>query len=379
MYAFRDETTMNILYVTTIGLTMIFFKNLTKELIDEGHTVDIACNETEEKVPDCYREWGCKIYPLSCSRALFRKGNIDAINQLKKIVKENHYDIVHCHTPIASICTRLACYKLRRNGTKVFYTAHGFHFYKGAPLINWLIYYPIEKFASRLTDELIVINHEDFDLANRRMRAKHVVYVPGVGVDVNRFQSVVVDRLSKRRTLGIPEDAFLLISVGELNRNKNHEVVVRAIAQLGNKNIHYMIAGRGPLKEYLLNLASDLGVSSQVHLLGYREDIAELYKSSDVCCFPSIREGLPLAAIEAMACGLPIIVADNRGTREFAANGVNGFVCKWNDIDSFANSIMHLANNRNILEGLSIAARDTVRRFDESRMIPLMKDIYNKY
>lgn len=211
---------------------MIFFKDLVRELLNEGHTVDIMCNEEQEKVPECYREWGCKIYHHSCTRSPFSKGTFRAIREIREVVKENDYDIVHCHTPIASICTRLACRKLRKNGLRVMYTAHGFHFYKGAPLLNWLLYYPAEKLCARFTDVLITINREDYELAKRKMKAKQVEYVPGVGIDVERFKNTVINKAEKRKELSIPEDAFLLVSVGELNKNKNHEVVIRALVQI---------------------------------------------------------------------------------------------------------------------------------------------------
>ena len=152
---------MKILYVTTIGNTMGFFTSIVEELLKAEHTVDVATNLNIGKLPDCYREWGCKIYPISCTRSPFNKGTIAAIKEIRKIVREGDYDIVHCHTPIAAMCTRLACRKLRKNGLKVFYTAHGFHFYKGAPLKNWLLYYPIECLCAHWTDTLITINRED--------------------------------------------------------------------------------------------------------------------------------------------------------------------------------------------------------------------------
>ena len=161
---------MKILYITTVGGTMNFFNSLIKELINDGYTIDIATNEVASKVPDCYKEWGCKIYHISTSRSPFSFGNIKAIKQIKKIAKD--YDLVHCHTPLAGMATRLACRKLRKKqGLKVIYTAHGFHFYKGAPKKNWMIYYPIEKMCSRWTDVLITINKEDYELAKRKMKA----------------------------------------------------------------------------------------------------------------------------------------------------------------------------------------------------------------
>ena len=317
---------MRFLYVTTIGLTMIFFKDLVKKLVDDGNTVDIACNESEYKVDEFYRELGCNVYQINCSRSPFSKGNFEAIKELKKIISDNKYDIVHCHTPVAGACTRIACKGFRKKGLRVFYTAHGFHFYKGAPLINWLIYYPIEKYCSKFTDILITINHEDESLAKKRMKAKKVEYVPGVGIDVDKFANAVVDRTQKRQELGIPEDAILILSVGELNKNKNHQIVIRALAELNDKNVHYMIAGEGALSDYLKNLSYELGVESQVHILGYREDTEQLYKIADINAFPSIREGLGLAAIEGMAAGLPLICLDNRGTRNYAENNVNAFI-----------------------------------------------------
>lgn len=167
---------MKILYVTTIGATMNFFREFVDELIKDGNTVDIATNETTSVVPEFYKNLGCKVYPIETSRSPLQKGNVVAINQIRKLVTEEHYDIVHCHTPIAAMCTRLACRKVRKQGTKVFYTAHGFHFYKGAPLKNWLLYYPVEKICAHFTDVLITINQEDYELAQKKMKAKKVVY-----------------------------------------------------------------------------------------------------------------------------------------------------------------------------------------------------------
>lgn len=353
---------------------MTFFKNLIKELIEEGHTVDIICNETDEKVPDCYREWNCNIFHHSCSRSPLSAGNIKAIKEIKDVVAENKYDIVHCHTPIAAMCTRLACRGLRKNGVKVIYTAHGFHFYKGAPKLNWLIYYPIEKVCARFTDVLITINHEDYELAKRKMKAKRVEYVPGVGIDVDKFKNTVVDRAAKRKELGIPEDAFLLVSVGELNANKNHEVILKAMAQIDDDNIHYAIAGVGELKDYLLELASKLGIAERFHLLGYRNDVAEIYKAAEVFCFPSFREGLPVSLMEAMAAGLCTVAAKNRGTIELIRN--NGVLCNHNEADEFSEKIKLLANNQKLMKEFGVNGQSIVTYFRNERVNKLVTNIY---
>lgn len=304
---------MKILYVTTIGATMPFFESFIRQLFDEGNTVDIATNENISRVPECYKEWGSIVYQIDTSRSPLNKGNIKAVKQIKQLVEREKYDIVHCHTPIAAMCTRLACFKARKNGTKVFYTAHGFHFYKGAPLKNWLVYYPVEKVCAHFTDMLITINKEDYELAKKKMKAKRVEYVPGVGIDLGKFEKVVIDKNAKRKELGIPNDKTLLLSVGELNENKNHETVIRAIERW---NVYYIIAGSGPLQNHLQNVIDELGLGAKVMLLGYRRDVEELYQIADVYILPSIREGLNVSVMEAMASKLPVVCSKIRGNRD---------------------------------------------------------------
>lgn len=367
---------MKILYITTIGGTMNFFKNLIKQLIDEGHTVDIATNETEYPVDNYYKELDCKIYPISCTRSPFNKGTFTAISEIKQIVADNKYDIVHCHTPIAAMCTRLACKKYRKNGGKVYYTAHGFHFYKGAPLKNWLMFYPIEKVCSYLTDTLITINQEDFNFAKKHLNAKNTEYVPGVGIDTAFFANTKISRKEKRAELQIPEDAILLTSVGELNDNKNHQIILHAMSQLNNKDIYYVIAGVGENADKLLALAKELNLENNFKLLGYRKDVAEIYKASDICCFPSIREGLGLAAIEGMATGLPIVAAENRGTRDFCENGVNGFLCSPFSADEFAQAINKIINSTELTKKINEINISTINRFNVIMINQTMCEFY---
>lgn len=328
---------MKILYITTIGGTMNFFKSLIKELIDEGHIVDIATNETDSKVPDCYREWGCKVFSIPTSRSPFSMGNVKAVTLIKAVVQD--YDIVHCHTPLAAMATRLACRNLRKKGLKVIYTAHGFHFYKGAPLKNWLIYYPIEKVCSYWTDILITINKEDYTFAQKKMKAGRVEYIPGVGIDTHKFSNAVVDIGKEREKIGVPKDAFVVLSVGELNSNKNHQIVIRAIKEIGEKNIHYIVAGSGNKKKELESLAESLGVSGQVHLLGYRTDVVELYRIANVYALPSIREGLNVSVMEALSSGLPVLCTNIRGNVDMVKENENGYLIDPFDAISVANGI----------------------------------------
>ncbi len=311
---------MNILYVTTIGGTMGFFKELIHRLISEGNTVDIATNETDSKVPECYREWGCRVYPIECTRSVVCKGNFNAIRELREVVSKNTYDIVHCHTPIAAACVRVACRRLRKNGMKVVYTAHGFHFFKGAPLKNWLFYYPVEKLLSYWTDCLITINKEDYGRAKKKFHARKTVYIPGVGVDTKKFNSGLIDIEEKRASLGVLDNDIMLLSVGELSRRKNHEIVIRALKELNYPTVKYFIAGQGELQEYLSGLIKNYGLEDKIFLLGYRTDISELCQAADLFIFPSKQEGMPVALMEAIACKTPVYCSNIRGNVELVHN-----------------------------------------------------------
>lgn len=368
---------MRIIYITTVSSTVnAFFKPHIEMLINAGHGVDIACNE-DLPMDEFYKLLGCNYYHIDFSRSPLSKDNIKAYGQLKKVIENGNYDIVHCHTPNASVVTRLVCRNFRKkNGLKVFYTAHGFHFYKGAPKLNWMVYYPIEKFCSRFTDKLITINQEDYALAKKKFKAKEVCYVPGVGVDLSRFEDVQVDRNAKRREIGVPEDAVLLLSVGELNENKNHQIIVRALARLNDPNIHYAIAGIGDKKEYLIALAKELGVEEQIHLLGFRKDIPELNYISDLFCFPSHREGLGLSAIEAMFCGLPIVTSNMHGINDYSENGVTGYKCAPDDIDGFADALQNLIDNPSLRKNMGEYNVHRAKKYEVASINASMREIY---
>ena len=364
---------MRILYATTIGMTMIFFRQIVKSLIDDGNVVDIVTNEDDFEVDDYFKKLGCKVYNVPWSRNPFSKLNIKAAKKLKSIAVD--YDLIHCHTPVASACTRLACRKLRKNGFKVYYTAHGFHFYKGAPLANWCVYYPVEWLLSFFTDTLITINREDYRRAEKKLHAKRTAFVPGMGVDIEKFSNTKIDIADKRRRLRIPEDCFLVLSVGELNKNKNHETVIRALAEAKYKDIHYAIAGKGELADYLTDLAERLKLSNRVHLLGFRTDVAELYKAADVNVFPSVREGFGLAAVEGMASGLPLICADNRGTKSYARNDYNALVCKNNTVSEYSKNIERLYSDASLRHRLTTNGNETVKMFSVDIIEKKMKEL----
>ena len=354
-----------------------FFKSHIEMLVKNGHTVDLACNDTDWPIDDFYNILGCRYHHICFSRTPLSVDNIKAYGQLKRVIKNGDYDIVHCHTPNASVITRIVCRRFRnKSGLRVFYTAHGFHFYKGAPKLNWMVYYPIEKLCSRFTDKLITINREDYELAKNKFKSKEVHYVPGVGVDLSRFEDVRVDRAAKRKEIGVPVDAFLLISVGELNNNKNHQIIIRALANLNDLNVHYVIAGVGEKKEYLSALAEELGVAERVHLIGFRNDIAELNHVSDVFCFPSLREGLGVAAIEAMACGLPLVSSNVHGINDYSSDNITGHKCDPMDITGFVSVLKRLCNEPLIRHKMGQKNMELVKRYSIVEINALMKEIY---
>ena len=303
----------------------------------------IARNDTDSKeinIPFCD-----KYVDLPFSRNPINKDNIVAYKKLKKIIDEEKFSIIHTHTPVGGVLTRLAARNSRKTGCKVIYTAHGFHFYKGSSLINWLIYYPIEKELSKITDVLITINSEDYKLATSKFYAKETYFVNGVGVD---FSNRIVNTKDIRSELGFSKDDFVLISVGELNKNKNHKVVIDALKDDELKDIKYIIVGDGKLMNYYKKYIIENKLDDRVKLLGFRNDIFDLLNASDVFVFPSLREGLPVSIMEAMECGLPCIVSNIRGNNDLIIDGENGFLCD-NTIESYKEKIKSILINRDLI------------------------------
>lgn len=361
--------------MTTVSVTMGFFPEHIKMLREAGHTVELACN-LEKPLPEKTAALGCKAHHIPFSRSPFSKGNLTAYRELQKLLAEKHYDIVHTHTPNASAIARLACRKLRMKGMRVFYTAHGFHFYTGAPLKNWLIYYPVERFLSRWTDVLITINREDFYRARRKFDADKTVYIPGVGMDTAHFISNGYIPGERRKELGIPEDALLLLSVGELNKNKNHQIVLHAMARCRVQNLYYIICGAGNQHDDLLALSQKLGLGDQVKLMGVRRDIAQWMADADIYLFPSFREGLSVSLMEAMTSGLPVICSDIRGNRDLIAAEGGGLLCRPNDADEFACAILRLKDSSELRRRMGEHNRQSVERFSTERVLEELKEIY---
>lgn len=321
-------------------------------LQEMGYKVDVACNfkngstfseESAKQLKKELIEQGVRCFHVDFSRSPVQIGkHVQCYRTVKRLMLENQYLFCHCHSPIGGAIARIAGHVTK---TKIIYTAHGFHFFKGASVLNWAIYYPIELLLSYWTNCLITINKEDYYRAKYKFHAKKTVYIPGVGIDSNRFQNLGISREQKRQELGLSKEDIFILSVGELNKNKNHEVVVRALAGIKDRNIVYMIAGEGNQKEHLKSLTEENGVS--LRLLGFREDICSLLEAADVFAFPSKREGLSVSVMEAIFMKKPVIASKIRGNIDLIKDGENGLLVHPNTVEAWKQGLYKMLKTMN--------------------------------
>lgn len=365
-----------------------FNMNNIQILQELGYEVDVASDfedtmtwskEKVEHLNNSLKSINVNVYQVDFTRNMFKLGkHIKSYKQMKNLMDERQYDLIHTHTPISSLITRIA-FKHSEifNKCRMIYTAHGFHFFKGNnPLKNFL-FRNIERYGAKYTDTLITINKEDYEAAKKFKLRKNgsVEYVPGVGIDIDKINSIQGNKEELCKELNIPSDSTLLLSVGELNDNKNHKVIIQSLSELPN-NVHYIICGTGPLKEQHEELAKELHVENRLHFLGYRSDVIKIMKSCDIFVFPSKREGLGLAAIEAMACGLPLITSNRHGILDYSENGVNSFTCNPNEHKDFLIAIKSMdENTKNKFQKVN---KNKVMKYDINKIIKEMKSIYRK-
>lgn len=366
-----------VLFVATVVKIHInlFHTPYLKWFKENGYEVHVCAKNDYDKKEDCVIPYCDQFYDLPFERSPAKTGNVTAYRELKQIINANDYDLIHCHTPVGSVAARWAAREARKKGTRILYTAHGFHFYKGAPLVNWLLYYPVEKWFSRYTDTLITINKEDYQRA-LRFDAGKVEYVPGVGLDTKDIQQTRIDKAQKKKELGVPESAFTILSIGEHNKNKNHEVVLRALAKLNDDRIHYVICGQGTLRDYLQELTHELGIEAQVHFAGYRKDIPEVCRTADVFVFPSYREGLSVALMEAMASGLPVVCSNVRGNCDLVEEGRGGYLVSPQEAEQFAEAIRILQETPELRNQFGEYNLARIEEFSIEKVSSRMEDIY---
>lgn len=323
-----------------------------------------------------------KVFEVPFSRSPYSTSNLKAYKVLKDIIDKNNYDVIHCHTPMGAVVTRLAARNARKKGTKVIYTAHGFHFYNGASKKNWLLFYPVEKYLSKYTDCLITINQEDYDLAKSKdFKTKKIYHVNGVGVDISKFHSVTSEEKSElRKEYGYSDDDFLMIYPADFCERKNQNMLFDTMKILlkNSDKFQLLLPGLEEKAQPFIEYAKEAGVYEHVHILGYRRDIDKLVGMSDISVSSSRQEGLPINLIEAMAIGNAIVATDVRGNNDLVENEVNGYTVKLNDSADMADKIMKLYNSPKLIEDFRLANRELVKKYEVNCVIAEMVSIYKE-
>ncbi len=345
---------------------------------EQGYEVHVASNSLEQSKDIQFCD---KKFQVDFERSPFTLKNIKVYYQLKKILKENKYQLIHVHTPMGGIIGRLAA---KSTKTKpVLYTAHGFHFYKGSPLKNWLIYYRIEKLFSKITDELIVINKEDYEVASKKFsKNTSISYVHGVGVDLKEYYSQDEKAIQEnRKKLNLTTNDFVMTYIGELNDGKNQMFLIKMMKYLVliNNNLKLLLVGYGVNTDKYKKVIEEYNLNQNVLLLGFRKDVNDLINLSDLIVSSSTREGLPRNLLEALAVGKPMLVSDVRGNHDLVKNDYNGYVFKLNDEKDFTEKLMYLINNKDLLTKFGENSYKMVQEYSLNKVLEEMKNIYNKY
>ena len=374
------EGRRKVLFVATVESHLLNFHIPFMKLLQEkGYEVHVATklgNRRQE-----FDDISVIKHNVDFSRSPYSPKVLKSLQQMEKLLKEIRFSLVHVHTPVAAFVTRLACQLT--NTHPVLYTAHGFHFYKVAPLKNWLLYYNMEKLAAHWTDGLITINEEDYEAAQKfkLRRNGKVFFVPGVGVDIVSLEQRIasMDRSEKRKELGLSVDTVVTITVGELNANKNYIQALKALSKLTKLNFHYIIVGNGESEQELKKAVNELMLQNKVSFLGFRRDVPELLAASDVFILTSRREGLPKAVMEAMAAGLPIIATDVRGNRDLVKNSENGYLVPLDDVEQTAIAIKRLIDSEDLRRPMGEKSKELVKQYDLKNIIPQMEEIYDLF
>ncbi len=374
---------MKVLFVATVRSHIgQFHMPFIKKLKELGCTVDAAFKDNSNEKPGLDLSAINTVYEVSFSRSPYSTDNLKAYRRLKRIIDDGNYDVVHCHTPMGGVVTRLAAKAARKNGTKVIYTAHGFHFYNGASRKNWLLYYPIEKYLSKYTDCLITINNEDFALASSKLnKAGKICYVQGVGVDLDMFKEITPDKKAELRLKnGYSNNDFLLIYPADFSYRKNQKMIFDAVALVLKKHKHIRLLLPGALDgaEECRNYCEQIGIAEYVDFLGYRRDIYELDGMCDLSLSSSRQEGLPINLIEAMALGNPIVATDVRGNNDLVIDGETGYLVPLNDSELMADSICRLIDNQDLCERFGNTALETVKKYSVDQVNKEIIEIYKQ-
>ncbi|PDM39060.1 MULTISPECIES: glycosyltransferase family 4 protein [unclassified Geobacillus] len=356
-----------------------FHKPFIKMLQDKGYEVHAAANPDHGRKEEI-EKMGVICWDISFSRSPYRLANLMAIRELIKLLSNHYFELIHVHTPIASFLVRYVAKKCRQGS--VLYTAHGFHFYEGAPLQNWLIYYTAEKIASRWTDGLIVMNEEDYKNGKRLgfRENESLFFTHGVGVSFDQYSVSPDSSCYVREQLNIANNDIVITCIAELIERKNHIYLLRNWKNILNRypNVHCLIVGTGR-KEDDLKKYVEQNKLRNIHFLGFREDIPEILSQSDIITLLSLHEGLPRCIMEAMVSGKPLVVTNVRGSRDLVKHGANGFVVDLEDDQSLVESFVKLINDKDLREKMGQASLKEIQSYNLAHVLNEMRDIYSRY
>ena len=370
---------MKVLLVATVQSHICqFHRPLVAMLHEHGCEVHVAARNNLAEKNGLKLDFVEQVFDVPFQRSPFSPKNLGAYKQLKKIIGEGNYDVIHCNTPVGGVLGRLAARKARKHGTKVFYTAHGFHFYKGAPKKNWLIWYPVEKFMCRYTDKLITITQEDYDLASAKFPTQ-VERIHGVGANSAKYRKLSEAECAElRHELGYAADDKLLLCTGELLPNKNQITAIRTMKILTEKqsNIKLLLAGNGPTLPELQAEIAALDQHDCVELLGYRTDLERYANIADVIVSGSYREGLPMNIVEGMLLGKPVVASYNRGHRELIVPDVTGYMVPPADADAFAGKISMLLDDSALADRMGHAGYEKAQLYADTNVRQELGNIY---
>lgn len=361
-----------LIVTTTDNMIWQFLLPHIKHLQDSGNTVECACNRSGFFFNELVSKFGLTVHEMNFTRFPFSIKNIKARKQLTALCREKNYDIFYCHQPVGGVMGRMMGKTFKK---PVIYVAHGFHFFKGAPLQNNLIYKTIEKYYSKYTDALVTMNEEDFEAA-KKFKAKKAYKISGIGVDLSKYKKQP-ENLELKSSLGISKEDTVVLSIGELNKNKNFKTVIESFALIKNPNIKYLICGQGPLKEEFEKTIKALGQENRIRLLGFRSDITDILNLSDIFVVSSFREGLPKAMMEAMAYELPVICSDIRGCHDLVSQNEGGILTQPTDKAGFAEAIEKLAKDKKLQTQMGKTNKENIQDYSIENVLTQMEKIYN--
>ena len=372
-----------VLVITALaGFIRSFLENDIRTLQEMGYEVDCAANPDHpgaENIHEYFQEIGTKFHEISfSSNAPVSKETFTAYRPVKKLLKENQYEMIHVHTPIAGAVVRMAAGKLRKKGCKIVYTTHGFFFHKGSGKKSWMLYYNVEKFFSRRTDMMITINKEDYHAA-KTMKCGSVRYINGVGVDTKRILDAKIDRKAYREELGIKEEELMVVSIGELSVRKNHQIIIKALGKLDTSKYVYVICGNDMNASGTSASLKELAEENHVNLrlLGLRSDVPQICHCADIGAFPSTREGLGLAGIELMTAGVPLAASGVQGILDYMEDGKTGYLCEPYNVEQYAYALERLSD-KTVRESMKKNCVHKAMEFDKAISVSQTKEIYKE-